>query len=58
MGVFNRVYAGLATEAGSSIQLTIDATHPKAHHTAASLLKKGAQAMLSLPDVSGASGTA
>lgn len=41
MGVFNRIYAGLAAEGGSPDQLTIDATHLKVHRTAASLLKNG-----------------
>ena len=41
MGVFDRIFADLA--AGESVpeQLQIDATHLKAHRTAASLLKKG-----------------
>ena len=47
MGVFNRIFAGLAAEAGNPDQLMIDATHLKAHRTAASLLKKGL-----FPDVS------
>ena len=41
LGVFNRIFAGLAAEGGSPDQLMIDATHLKAHRTAASLLKKG-----------------
>lgn len=49
MGVFNRIFAGLAAEGGAPDQLMIDATHLKAHRTAASLLKKGL-----FPDVSGA----
>ena len=48
-GVFNRIFAGLAAEGGKADQLMIDATHLKAHRTAASLLKKGLY-----PDVSGA----
>ena len=48
-GVFNRIFAGLAAEGGKADQLMIDATHLKAHRTAASLLKKGL-----FPDVSGA----
>jgi len=48
MGVFNNIFAGLATKAGKPDQLMIDATHLKAHRTAASLLKKGL-----FPDVSG-----
>ncbi|WP_246811259.1 IS5 family transposase [Mesorhizobium sp. AA22] len=41
MGVFNRILAELAARAGDPDQLMIDATHLKAHRTAASLLKKG-----------------
>ena len=40
-GVFNRIFAGLAAEGGPPSQLMIDATHLKAHRTAASLRKKG-----------------
>ena len=49
MGVFNKIFAGLAAKGGKSDHLMIDATHLKAHRTAASLLKKGL-----FPDVSGA----
>ena len=49
LGVFNRIFAELAAKKGRSDQLMIDATHLKAHRTAASLLKKGL-----FPDVSGA----
>ena len=49
MGVFNRIFAALAAKAGKHGQLMIDATHLKAHRTAASLLKKDL-----FPDVSGA----
>ena len=42
MGVFNKIFAGLAAKAGTPDQLMIDATHLKAHRTAASLLKKHA----------------
>ena len=38
--MFNRIFAGLAAEGGKPDQLMIDATHLKAHRTAASLLKK------------------
>ena len=48
-GVFNKIFAELARKAGKSDRLMIDATHLKAHRTAASLLKKGL-----FPDVSGA----
>lgn len=41
LGVFNRIFAGLAGKAGQPDRLMIDATHLKAHRTAASLLKKG-----------------
>ena len=49
LGVFNRIFAELARKAGKPKRLMIDATHLKAHRTAASLLKKGL-----FPDVSGA----
>ena len=49
MGVFNRIFAGLAHAAGTPLTVMIDATHLKAHRTASSLLKKGL-----FPDVSGA----
>ncbi|HJS12961.1 IS5 family transposase [Sphingopyxis sp.] len=41
MGVFNKIFAALAAKGGKPDQLMIDATHLKAHRTAASLLKKG-----------------
>jgi hypothetical protein len=40
MGVFSRSFAALAAEGGSPSRLMIDATHLKAHRTAASLRKK------------------
>ena len=49
LGVFNRIFAELVCKGGRSERLMIDATHLKAHRTAASLLKKGL-----FPDVSGA----
>ena len=49
MGVFNRIFAALAGEAGQPDTIMIDATHLKAHRTAASLLKGGL-----FPDVSDA----
>jgi len=49
MGVFNRIFAELAGQAGEPDRIMIDATHLKAHRTAASLLKGGF-----FPDVSGA----
>ena len=49
LGVFNKIFAGLAAQGGKPDRLMIDATHLKAHRTAASLLKKGL-----FPDVSGA----
>jgi putative transposase len=53
MGVFNRIFAELAAKGGRPDTLMIDATHLKAHRTAASLLKKGL-----FPDASGAPGAA
>jgi len=41
LGVFNKIFAALAGKGGRPDQLMIDATHLKAHRTAASLLKKG-----------------
>ncbi len=49
LGVFNRIFAALSARGGKPDQLMIDATHLKAHRTAASLLKKGL-----FPDVSDA----
>jgi transposase len=49
LGVFNRILAELTARRDKPEQLMIDATHLKAHRTAASLLKKGM-----FPDVSGA----
>ena len=49
LGVFNRIFAELAGKGGKSERLMIDATHLKAHRTAASLFKKGL-----FPDVSDA----
>ena len=51
MGVFDRIFAGLAGEGPKPERIMIDATHLKAHRTAASLLKKGM-----FPVVSGAPG--
>ena len=48
LGVFNKIFAELAAK-GKPERIMIDATHLKAHRTAASLLKKGL-----FPDVSGA----
>ncbi|MGL4494775.1 MAG: IS5 family transposase [Beijerinckiaceae bacterium] len=39
LGVFNKIFAALAAEAGKPKRLMIDATHLKAHRTAASLPK-------------------
>ena len=47
LGVFNRIFAALSAKDSGSDHLMIDATHLKAHRTAASLLKKGM-----FPDVS------
>jgi hypothetical protein len=41
IGLFNRIFAGLAGEGGKPDQLMIDATHLREHRTAASLLTKG-----------------
>ena len=41
LGVFDRIFTALTEQAGRSKRLMIDATHLKAHRTAASLLKKG-----------------
>ena len=49
LGVFNKIFASLAAKSEKPDRLMIDATHLKAHRTAASLLKKGM-----FPDVSGA----
>jgi transposase len=49
LGVFNKIFAALAHKGGKPERVMIDATHLKAHRTAASLLKKGL-----FPDVSGA----
>jgi putative transposase len=49
LGVFNKIFAELAGKSGKLERIMIDATHLKAHRTAASLLKKGL-----FPDVSGA----
>jgi putative transposase len=48
LGVFSKIFAELAGKCGKPHRLMIDATHLKAHRTAASLLKKGL-----FPDVSG-----
>lgn len=42
LGVFNRIFAELSAKGPRPERLMIDATHLKAHQTAASLLKKGA----------------
>ena len=41
LGVFGRIFVELAKGGGATEELMIDATHLKAHRTAASLLKKG-----------------
>ncbi|MGK9264234.1 IS5 family transposase [Sinorhizobium meliloti] len=41
LGVFDRIFAALAGEGPKPGRIMIDATHLKAHRTAASLLKKG-----------------
>ena len=49
LGVFSKIFSALAGKGPKPERLMIDATHLKAHRTAASLLKKGL-----FPDVSGA----
>lgn len=49
MGVFDRIFSGLAAGGGEPHIVMIDTTHLKAHRTAAYLLKKGLR-----PAVSGA----
>src|ERR1700748_3177104 len=49
LGVFDRIFAGLAARAGRQDCVMIDSTHPQAHRTAARLMKKGLS-----PAVSGA----
>ena len=49
LGVFNKIFAALAHKGRKPERVMIDATHLKAHRTAASLLKKGL-----FPDVSDA----
>jgi transposase len=41
IGVFDRIFATLAGESAATDTVMIDATHLKAHRTAASLRKKG-----------------
>ncbi len=41
LGVFDRIFSALSSETGEPDTLMIDATHLRAHRTAASLLKKG-----------------
>ena len=41
LGVFGRIFVELAKGGGETDEIMIDATHLKAHRTAASLLKKG-----------------
>ena len=47
--MFNKIFAALARNGAKAERIMIDATHLKAHRTAASLLKKGL-----FPDVSDA----
>jgi transposase len=49
LGVFNKIFAQLASKGPRPERLMIDATHLKAHRTAASLLTRGR-----FPDISGA----
>src|SRR5208282_4107989 len=41
LGVFNKIFAELARKGGKAERIMIDATHLKAHRTAASLVKRG-----------------
>ena len=41
LGVFDRIFAALASEGPKPERIMLDTTHLKAHRTAASLLKKG-----------------
>jgi putative transposase len=41
LGVFDKIFSELVRKGGKPKRLMIDATHLKAHRTAASLLKKG-----------------
>lgn len=41
VGIFDRIFANLAAHSGSTDRIIIDSTHPKAHRTAVSLLKRG-----------------
>ena len=45
LGVFARIFAALTGEADTPERPMIDATHLKAHRTAASLLKRGSSAL-------------
>src|SRR5579862_10028643 len=47
MGVFDRIFSELASKGKKPERIIIDATHLKAHRTAASLLKKGLFPVLS-----------
>jgi transposase len=47
LGVFTRIFAALAAAGGVPERLMIDATHLKAHRTAASLAQKGALLVVS-----------
>jgi len=50
MGVFNRIFADLAAQAGEPERIMIDASHLKAHRTSASLLqRKGGRAGSGVP---------
>ncbi len=52
LGVFDKIFSRLTAQEGAPEMLMIDATHLKAHRTAASLLKKGMfQDVLAAPRV-------
>ena len=49
LGMFSRIFAGLAAESGPPERLMIDAAHLEAHRTSASLLQKGELAISGIP---------
>jgi len=49
LGIFNKIFAALARKGGKPHRLMIDATHLKAHRTAASF-KKGSVPSVSRPN--------
>ena len=49
LGVFDRIFTALATQGGKPERIMIDATHLKAHRTAASLAQRGLAFLLPTP---------